>query len=74
MTGEPLIHGREAKDFLGVVEAAMRDLAHEGQDNPQILGIDLVVVFHAIADQPQDFQSTVDHLMLTCPCCCRLHT
>jgi hypothetical protein len=55
MIGKASIHCRETKDLLGVIEAPVGDIAHENQNNIEILGIDLVAVFQPLAHQTQNF-------------------
>src|SRR5215475_11341858 len=73
MTRQRLIHGGEAKNVFGVIETSMRNIAHEFQDDTQVLAIHFVAAFDSLADQPQNLQTTIDNLMLLCPCCCSLH-
>ena len=51
----------------------MRNIPHKSEDDPQIFLVDVILSFDAFADQPQDFQTTEDHLMLTCARRCCLH-
>jgi len=51
----------------------MSNITHECEDNSQIFLIDMIAAFDALADQPQNFKTAVDHLMLTCARCCCLH-
>jgi hypothetical protein len=49
--GQAFIHGREAKDILGIVQTPVADIAHERQNDIEILVIDLISVFQPLADQ-----------------------
>jgi hypothetical protein len=43
----------------------MHHIAHEVQNKVQILSINVVLVFHSLAHEPQNLQTAEDHLMLS---------
>jgi hypothetical protein len=59
-----LFHGSEPQNLLGIVEATMRNIAHEAQYELDVLPIDFIGLLHSLTDQTQNFQTTEDHLML----------
>ena len=42
----------------------MRNIAHEAQNELEVLPIYVVGILHSLPDQSQNFQTTEDHLML----------
>ena len=52
MIGDALIHACKSENFFGIIQASMRNVAHEGQNHLKILSIDVVAAFHPLADEP----------------------
>jgi hypothetical protein len=68
-----LIQRSEAQNIFGIFQASMRNLAHEFENDSQISVIDVSLILHAFADQPQNFQAAVNDLVLSRPCRGRQH-
>jgi hypothetical protein len=51
----------------------MGNIAHEAQDDAEVLYVDLVTLFNALANESQDFQTAENHLMIPDTRNCRLH-
>jgi hypothetical protein len=73
VTVQPLIQGSEPQNIFSIFQATMRNLAHEFENNPNIAVVDVSLVLHAFADQPQNFQAAVNDLVLSRACRGRQH-
>jgi hypothetical protein len=58
-----LFQAREAMNLFGIVEAAMRVVAQERQNDFNILAVYVVLIFDSFRHEAQNFQTTEDQLM-----------
>src|SRR5262249_4755553 len=73
VTFQPLIEGSESENIFGIFQASMRNLAQKVENNSNIAVVDVRLVLHAFADQPQDFEAAVNNLVLSRARCRRQH-
>jgi len=59
-----LIEARQPKNVFRIVETSMGNVAHEAQDDAEVMDIDLVTLFNALPNEPQYFQTAENHLMI----------
>jgi hypothetical protein len=68
-----LFQGSEPQDLFCVLHTSMCDIAHETEHDLEVLTVDFMIIFYALANEPQDLQTTKDHLMFSHAYRRRLH-
>jgi hypothetical protein len=70
---QPLFEGSETENIFGIFQALMCNVAHKVENDSDIAVVDVSLVLHALADQPQNFQAAVNYLVLSRACRGRQH-
>ena len=53
-----------SEEFLCVIQTPVRHIAHEHQNNLEIVAIDVIPALHSLTDEPQYLQTAKNDLML----------
>src|SRR5262249_55998932 len=64
---QALVQGSEPQNIFGIFQATMCNVTHKVENNSNIAIVDVSLVLHALADQPQNFEATVNNLVLSPP-------